>query len=61
MRYAIIINGVVHNLIAWDGAAPWEPPAGSLLVHLGDSEWCDIGCLYDEGANPRFYPAPAGD
>lgn len=59
MRYAVIISGIVDNLIVWDGVSEWQPPPGGVAVQLGDSEWCDIGCLYDKDADPRFYPSPA--
>jgi hypothetical protein len=57
MRWAIIIDGVVHNLIAWDGVSEWQPPAGSAVVQLGETEWCDIGCQYIADATPRFVAA----
>jgi hypothetical protein len=57
MRYAIISNGIVENVAVWDGIEPWDP--GLPIVQLVDNEWCEIGCLYNESAAPRFYPAPA--
>ena len=29
MRYVIIRDGVVENIILWDGSAEWEPPEGT--------------------------------
>ena len=57
MRYAIVIDGIVDNLIAWDSNNDWQPPMGSILVHLEDNEWCDIGCQYLESNTPRFVAA----
>lgn len=36
MRYAVVKDGIVINLIEWDGQAPYIPPEGSTL--LQDSE-----------------------
>ena len=31
-RWAVIRNGVVENVIEWDGGDGWEPPEGAKLV-----------------------------
>lgn len=58
MNYAIIIGGLVDNIVVWDGVTEWAAPPNSVLVKLNDGEWCDIRCLYDANADPRFYPSP---
>ena len=59
MRWAIVINGIVDNIVLWDGVTEWMLPANSQAIQLLDVEWCGIGCLYNESAALRFYPAPA--
>jgi hypothetical protein len=58
MRYAVVINGIVHNTIVWDGVSEYAPPEGSILIHLGESEWCSIDSIYDPNADPRFTAPP---
>lgn len=44
-RYAIINDkGQVVNVIEWDGASPWQPPAFHYTV---ESEICDNGDSYE--------------
>lgn len=31
-RYAIIEDGVVTNVILWDGQTDWAPPEGAVVV-----------------------------
>jgi len=47
MRWAIVIGGVVDNLVLWDGSASWAPPEGSEAVALADGQACGIGWTYD--------------
>ncbi len=47
MRWAIVIGGVVDNVVLWDGSASWAPPAGSDAVALADGQACGIGWTYD--------------
>jgi len=46
MRYAIIKDGVVVNVILWDGQAEWQPPEGATLVNVDDIIF-GPGYLYD--------------
>ena len=46
MRYALINDGTVENVILWDGSTDYEPPAGTTLVEIG-SNIVHIGYLYD--------------
>lgn len=36
MRYAIIVDGMVHNVILWDGEATYEAPDGSEFIEAPD-------------------------
>jgi len=63
-KYAIIENGIVVNVAAWDGESEWSPAAGQTAVDLGDSgAW--IGWSYADGvftapAQPDPEPEPEG-
>ena len=46
--YAIVENGVVTNLIVWDGDTDtWSPPEGSTAVLVPTGGFVDIEYLYD--------------
>jgi hypothetical protein len=53
-RYAIVLDGVVSNIIVWDGVAVWSPPVGSVVVALDADQPCDIGWTYDPKESPPF-------
>lgn len=59
-NYAIVNSGgVVDNVISWDGASPYTPPAGDSVVPLTGS--AGIGWTYASGAftaPPAPAPAP---
>jgi hypothetical protein len=40
MRYVIIENGIVVNVVEWDGQAQWAPPPGTTAER---SDTLDIG------------------
>jgi hypothetical protein len=43
MRWAIVIGGIVDNLILWDGGSSWSPPVGSEAIQLAEGQACGIG------------------
>lgn len=53
-RYAIISDGIVSNVIVWDGVTEWQPPDGTTLVELTVDEFCEIGMTYNSKSVPRF-------
>jgi hypothetical protein len=53
-RHAIVVGGVVENVIIWDGVAEWNPPDGATVIALNVDEACDIGWTYDAKLTPRF-------
>lgn len=57
MTYAVVTNGIVDNIVVWDGSSDWMPPIGSVLVEIAPNEWCSIGTIYREGEQPRFIAA----
>lgn len=54
MKYAIIINGIVQNVIIWDGVTEWHPPPESFLILLNENEICAPCFTFVSGASPRF-------
>ena len=44
MKYAIIDNGTVENLILWDGVTEYTPPQNTTLVNI-DNIPCEIGWI----------------
>jgi hypothetical protein len=56
MRWAVIENGIVTNVILMDDVSQWNNP--ELVVPLETNEFVNIGWIYDENAEPRF-AAPA--
>jgi hypothetical protein len=61
MTYAIVENGVVTNIVEWDGMTPWTPPAGSSAVAVQDGAYVGIGSTYANGVfgEPPQPPAEA--
>ena len=54
-RYAIIENGIVANVVVWDGnTETWQPPTGSTANLLPDDSPVSVGFTFD-GTN---YAAP---
>lgn len=44
-RYAIIQNGLVINVVIWDGVSNWTPPADTELVQ---SNTLNVGDNYPQ-------------
>lgn len=61
MRYALIRNGIVENVILWDGVTNWEPGDG--LVAIPCPDWVSIGWSrsHDGAWSPPGEDAEAGD
>lgn len=48
MRWALVVGGVVENIIVWDGDTNrWQPPAGASVVAIAAGQACSIGWIYD--------------
>lgn len=54
MRYAIVRDGIVENVIVWDGETPYSPPEGTILVA---NENVGIGWSYDSATGEFIRPA----
>ena len=48
MKYAVISNGLVVNIILWDGEAPYTAPEGCQLIALQADE-AEVGSTYSNG------------
>lgn len=47
MTYALIQNGVVANIIEWDGSSSWQPPKDTQTVQVPAGVLVGIGYAYD--------------
>lgn len=45
--YAIVANGVVVNVVLWDGGDEWAPPEGSTAVLVPIGTFVSIGYTYN--------------
>jgi hypothetical protein len=50
MNYAVILNGVVVNIILWDGVSPYTQPTDATRVEIPDGSSAGIGYTYASGA-----------
>ena len=58
-RYAVIVDQMVENIVAWDGESPWSIPANAILLPIATDERCAPSWTYDANASPRFFePTP---
>ncbi|WP_157639445.1 hypothetical protein [Burkholderia ubonensis] len=49
MIYAIVQNGIVVNMIEWDGVTSWSPPIGMIAVQVPTNAYVGIGSTYSNG------------
>lgn len=48
MKYAVVQEGIVENLVVWDGnTETWLPPEGATAVLVPDGTMVSIGYAYD--------------
>ena len=45
--YAVVTNGVVTNIVQWNGESDWAPPEGSDAVPVPLGTFVDIGYTWD--------------
>lgn len=50
--YAIVEEGVVTNIVVWDGESEWDAPEGAKVVLAGSG--AEIGGTYD---GESFFPS----
>lgn len=58
MRYVIIYNNTVTNIVQWDGNTAWTPPARHSVVQ--SDVLCNIGWNWNDGVpiDPNPPPPP---
>lgn len=58
--YALVKNGVVENVVAWDGQTEYDPGPDYTLVETSEAS---IGCLYDgvSFTSPPVPPPPTAE
>lgn len=47
--YAVIENGIVSNLVCWDGKSEWHAPDGSIAKAIPSGVSVSIGYAFDGG------------
>ncbi|SAL25561.1 hypothetical protein [Caballeronia telluris] len=58
-QHAIVENGVVTNVVIWDGAtSSWQPPEGASTVLIDGSQPIGIGYTTADGST--FSPPAEG-
>ena len=57
-QYAVVIDGLVDNVVVWDGVVDWDPGEGAVLVKLDPSERVGIGWTYKPKATKNKWVAP---
>jgi hypothetical protein len=59
-KYAVIENGIVVNVVVWDGESDWSAPTGCSLNQLPTDSPVGVGYAFD-GTNftPPVYTPPA--
>lgn len=43
MRYMVIDNDKIINIVNWDGQSDWSPPNGAKIVKMNDDEIYGVG------------------
>jgi hypothetical protein len=46
-RYAVVTDGIVTNIISWDGVSEWSPPEGSEAVLIPEGVFVDLGYTWN--------------
>lgn len=59
-RYAIVEDGVVTNIVLWDGIAEWKHPGQAIDASAKENEFIGVGWTYDGEAfkAPKHPPPP---
>ncbi len=65
-KYALIENGIVINVVLWDGVkfnekegTGWSPPEGVEAIKVKDGERPNIGFRYMDGVFEQEFPDEA--
>lgn len=61
MRCAVVRDGVIENVVLWDGATPWAPPKGAELYPVEDGVVVSVGWKWDGGPVRPPQPEPAAE
>ena len=57
MRWAVVIDGIVDNVVLWDGDKTiWLPPDGATMVPVDDAPEVGSGWTYRSRAKVKFTP-----
>lgn len=66
MDYSIVQDGIVVNMVVWDGETEWAPPEGSAAIVVPEGSGVSIGWAYADGKftappPPPVIPPTAGE
>lgn len=59
MKVALIKDGVVENIVEWDGKSEWSPGDGYTQKIIDEQNAADIGDVYDAKADALSKPIQA--
>lgn len=60
MRYALIFNNLIENIVEWDGASPSALPPGRIMASAQDI-FVSIGWIWNNGSPLNPNPLPPLD
>lgn len=49
-RYALIVDGIVVNIVLWDGKSDWHPPKGNICIKIDEDTFVSEGFKYSESS-----------
>lgn len=64
MQWLLVRNGVIENIVVWDGVTEWTPPDGFELVGYDGDPPAMIGWGWVDGqliVPPEPAPIPVGE
>lgn len=56
-NYIVVRDGVIENIIVWDGVSKWIPPEGCIVLPADDN--ADMGALWDGEKSVRVEKTPS--
>ena len=59
MRFALLTDGVVTNVINWDGEEEYTPPGGCTIIEVSDDVSIGWSLVEDEWIAPETHDTPA--
>jgi len=51
--YAVVVDGIVENVVAWDGVSEWDQPTGDIVL-IPEGEVANVGLGYSGGVFEQY-------